>query len=302
MDRLEAMGIFLAVAETGSLTAAARRLGMPLTSISRKLAELEGHLGTRLIARSTRRLALTDEGSAYHPRCKRILADVEEAERDAADRQASLRGEIVLSAPIVFGRLHVLPAVTGFLDLHPSVQIRMLLSDRNAHLLEDEIDVAVRIGSLRDSSMIASRVGAVRRVVCASPAFLERHGSPRTPADLATMPCIGFDLAGASAPWRFPGPRGRDVEITVPQRLTVTGAEAALDAAVAGLGLTRILSYQAASAVADGLLRVVLQAYEPEPIPVHLLHQGREPLRLRRFLDFAAPVLSDRLSGLARMP
>ncbi|WP_117193559.1 LysR family transcriptional regulator [Rhizobium terrae] len=304
MDRLEAMSAFVAAAETGSLTAASRRLNMPLPTVSRKLAELEAHLGTRLLARSTRRLAVTDAGGIYFQSCRRILDEIAEAERAAAGELSAPKGDLVVTAPIVFGRLHVLPLVSEFLSLYPQINIRLLLSDRNAQLLEDHIDLAVRIGKLADSSMVAMRVGHVRWIVCGSTAFFAQHGIPARPEDLAGKPVVTFDALGSTS-WTFtqPGKR-RERAVEVCSRLWVNTAEAALDAAIAGVGLTRVLSYQAAGPVGKGLLQIALQPFEPAAAPVHLVHQaqGAMPFKLRSFLDFAAPRLRRRLDDIALEP
>jgi DNA-binding transcriptional LysR family regulator len=193
MNRLDAMSVFVAVAESGSLSGASRNLGIPLPTVSRKLAELETHLGTRLFIRSTRKLALTVAGAAYLPACKRILEQIRDAERAASGEYLSPRGDLVVTAPIVSGRLHVLPVINEFLASYPEIDVRLVLSDRNVHLIDDRVDLAVRIGALQDSSMIATRVASVRRVVCASPAFLASVGAPKVPADLSKLACITFD-------------------------------------------------------------------------------------------------------------
>ena len=300
MDRLEAMSILVAVVEAGSFTGASRRLNIPLPTVSRKLAELEEYIGTRLLTRSTRRLMLTEAGTTYVVACKRILDEVGEAERLAAGEHLVPKGELVITAPIVFGRLHVVPVVSEFLEMNPDIKVRMLLSDRNVHLLEDHIDIALRIGTLPDSSLVATRVGSVRQVACGSPDYFAKHGVPQEPGDLADMPCVTFDVLGSPMTWTFTGGRkNRKRTVPVHSRLSVNTAEAALAAAIAGVGMTRVLSYQAASAVQEGSLWVVLEAFEPAPLPVYLLHstQGALPLKMRSFLDFAAPRLRGRLAA-----
>jgi DNA-binding transcriptional LysR family regulator len=300
MDRLEAMSILVAVVEAGSFTGASQSLKIPLPTVSRKLAELEEHIGTRLLTRSTRRLTLTDAGVTYVAACKRILDEIGEAERAAAGEHLVPKGELVITAPIVFGRLHVVPVVGEFLRTYPDINIRMLLSDRNVHLLEDHIDVALRIGTLPDSSMVATRVGTVRQVVCGSPDYFARNGIPQKPVDLVGMACVTFDVLGSPTTWAFTGgAKGRNHTVAVRSRLSVNTAEAALAAATVGVGVTRVLSYQAANAVHEGLLRIVLEAFEPEPLPVYLLHgtQGPLPLKMRSFLDFAVPRLRGRLAA-----
>ncbi|TIL43725.1 LysR family transcriptional regulator [Mesorhizobium sp.] len=296
MDRLEAMSLFVAAVEVGSLSAAGRRFGIPLATVSRKVSGLERHLKTRLLNRSTRQLTLTDAGHAYLAACHRILDEVGEAERTAAGEYSAPTGELIVTAPIVFGRLHVLPVVTGFLAAYPDVAIRLMLADRIVQLTEEHIDLAVRIGELPDSSLVATRIGSIRRVVCASPAYLAEHGTPETPKDLAAHDCVTFERLTAPAAWTFATGK---TELTVPirSRLRVNTAEAAIDAAIAGIGLTRVLSYQIAAAVRSGTLRAVLEAFEPQPWPVSLVHagQGLLPVKLRAFLDFAAPSMKKRL-------
>jgi DNA-binding transcriptional LysR family regulator len=296
MDRLDAMSVLVAAVETGSLSAASRKLRTPLPTVSRKVSELEAHLGTRLLIRSTRRLTLTDAGASYVAACRRILEQVGEAERAAAGEYNAPRGELIVTAPLAFGRLHVLPVVDNFLALFPQINVRLVLADRNVHLIDDDIDMAVRIGALPDSRMVATRVGFVRRVVCGSPAYFAGHGTPGTPEDLSGLDCVAFDALESATEWLFP----RERPVPVRSRLSVNTAEAAIDAAVAGVGITRVLSYQAARAVQDGKLQVVLAAFEPEPAPVHLVHaaQGTLPLKMRAFLDFAAPRLRKALAGI----
>lgn len=297
MDRLDAMSLFVATVEAGSLSAASRRLGIPLATVSRRLSDLEKHLRTRLLNRSTRRLTLTDAGQAYLVACRRILNEVSEAERAAAGEYISPTGELVVTAPVVFGRLHVLPIVTGFLAAYPDVNIRLTLSDRITQLVDEHIDLAVRIGELPDSAMVATRVGSIRRITCASPDYFARHGTPSRPEEIAGRDCITFEGLAAPAAWSFVIGKSETL-VPVRSRLQVNTAEAAIDAAIAGLGLAKVLSYQADAAVRGGKLSVVLEAFEPPPWPVSLVHagQGRLPVKLRAFLDFAAPRLKERLS------
>ncbi|WP_341318907.1 LysR family transcriptional regulator [Paraburkholderia sp. IMGN_8] len=300
MDRLEAMSIFVAAAETGSFSAASRKLGTPLPTVSRKVAELEVHLNARLLVRSTRRLTLTDAGVAYLAACKLILEQVTDAESAASGEYSTPRGDLVVTAPMVFGRLHLLPIVNDFLATFPEIAVRLVLADRTLHLLDEHIDVALRIGRLPDSSMVATQVGTVCRVVCGSPHFLAGSGRPKTPADLARFACVNFDALPSGAIWTFAA-RGARLEQSVPirPRLSVNTAEAAIDAAIAGVGLTHVLSYQAARAVEEGKLQLVLREFEPEPIPVSLMHagQGPLPLKTRSFIDFAVPRLRAALLG-----
>ena len=301
MDRLEAMSIFAVVVEAGSFTAASRRLGVPLPTVSRKVAELEAHLSARLLIRTTRKLTLTDAGEAYLAASRKILEQVAEAERAASGEYLTPRGDLAIAAPIVFGRLHVLPAVNAFLAAFPDINVQLVLSDRNADLIGDQIDLAVRIGPLHDSSMVALRVGAVRQVVCASPDFLAARGVPKTPGDLLALPCVTFGATAATS-WAFAS-KGRALRpVPVRSRLVVNTAEAAIDAATAGVGIARLLSYQVASAISERRLKIVLADFEPPPLPVHLIYpaQTHPPLKLRRFLEFAAPQLKKALAGIDR--
>lgn len=300
MDRLESMSILLEVVEAGSLSAAGRRVGMPLATVSRKVSELETHLGTRLFNRSSRRLMLTDVGRTYVAACKRILEDVGDAERAASGEYSAPKGDLVVTAPIVFGRLHVLPVAMEFLKAFPDINIRMVLADHAVNLLEDQIDLAVRIGALPDSSLIAARVGSIRRVVCGSPGYFAKRGVPQSPSELDAHDCVAFEGLMSPVSWTFTI-GGSDVSVAIHARLIVNTAEAAIDAAIAEVGITRVLSYQIASAVWAGALVVVLQKFEPVPWPVSLVYPGQRPvpLKLRAFLDFAAPRLKARLSQSA---
>ncbi|MBZ9978694.1 LysR substrate-binding domain-containing protein [Mesorhizobium sp. BR-1-1-10] len=297
MDRLEAMSLFVAAAAGGRLSPPPRHSDVPLATVSRKVSELERYLKTRLLNRSTRRLTLTDAGHAYLAACRRILDQVGDAERTAGGEYSAPTGELIITAPIVFGRLHVLPVVTDFLAAYPLVDIRLTLGDRISQLAEDHIDLAVRIGRLPDSRMVAIRVGSIGHVVCASPAYLAGRGIPETPGDLEAHSCITFEGLGSLATWTFTVDKA-DFVVPVRSRLRVNTAEAAIDAAIAGVGVTRVLSYQIVAAARSGTLRPVLRDFEPEPWPVNLVHagQGRLPVKLRAFLDFAAPRLRERLA------
>ncbi len=297
MDRLDAMSVLLGVVDAGSLSGGARLLGTPLSTVSRKISELEALLGTRLLVRSTRRIVLTEAGCSYVAACKRILADVEEAERAAAGEYSAPKGDLAITAPVVFGRRHVLPLVVEFLEMYPEIDIRLILVDRMVHLLEDHVDLAVRIGSLPDSSLVATRLGEIRRIVCGSPAYFAQHGFPQSLSDLSAHACITMNGLTSPAAWTFASGRVEET-VGVRSRLTVNTAEAAIDAAVAGLGVTRVLSYQVASMQRAGLIDIVLRDFEPAPWPVSLVHagQGLLPIKLRAFLDYAGPRLRSALS------
>jgi DNA-binding transcriptional LysR family regulator len=300
MDRLEAMSILVRVAEMGSFSAASRRLGMPLATVSRKVNDLESRLGTRLLARTTRKVTLTDVGAAYLASAKRILDEVDATERIAAGEFHQPRGELILTAPVLFGRLHVLPVVAEFLAAYPQINVRLVLSDQNLHLIDDHVDVAARIGPLPDSRMVASRIGSMRTVVCASPRLLAGHSTPRTPQDLAMLPCVNFGFLTPVSTWPFRSKSGSGMtEVPIAPRLSVSTAEAAVWAAAQGVGVTRVLHYQCAAALDDGSLQIILADFEPEPLPVHLIHAGGGTLasKTRSFLDFAAARLRQRLAA-----
>lgn len=299
MDRLEAMSVFAAVVDGGSLSAAGRRLNMPLANVSRKLADLESHLKVRLITRSTRKLVLTDAGRDYLAACRQILEQVDEAERAAAGAYANVKGQLVVAAPIVFGRLHVVPVAAEFLERHPEVDLQLRLGDRNVNLIEEHVDVALRIGALPDSNLVTTQVGLIGRVVCASPGYLQRFGTPQKLDDLAGHRCISFDSLDAATVWSFASGSGEKRQMAVHSRLTVSTADAAISAAVLGLGLTRVLSYQVADALHEGTLVRVLVDDEPPALPASLIYpgQGRLPMKTRAFIDFAAGRMRERLQG-----
>jgi DNA-binding transcriptional LysR family regulator len=292
MDRLDAMSILVAVVEAGSFSAASRRLGVPLPTVSRKISDLEGHLGTRLLIRSTRKLVLTEAGAHYVAVSKRILEQVRDAERAASGEYSAPRGDLIITAPVVFGRLHVLPAIAEFLAAYLEIDVRLVLSDRNMDLIGDHLDLALRIGPLPDSSLVALRLGVVRPVVCGSPAYFASHGVPKTPAELSKLTTVIFDGLGTANSWEFYMPELKAVRaLPLHSRLSVNTAESAVDAAIAGVGVTRVLSYQVARATAERKLQIVLSKYEVEPLPVNFVYggQGLLPLKVRAFLDFAAP-------------
>jgi DNA-binding transcriptional LysR family regulator len=301
MDRLEAMTFFMTAVETGSFSAAGRQLGVPLPTISRRVAELEERLNARLLVRSTRKLTLTEAGEAYLVACRTILEQVGDAERTASGEYTAPRGDIVVTAPIVFGRLHLLPIINDFLAAFSQIHVRLVLSDRTLHLADDRIDVAVRVGHLPDSTLVAAGVGTVCRVVCGSPSYIAGAGRPKTPADLIDHACVNFEALASGPVWTFAVARGKkqDQPALIHPRLSVNTAEAAIDAAIAGVGLTHVLSYQVAHAVEQGALTLVLRDYEPEPIPVSVVRAGEklQPLKTRTFIEFVVPRLRKALTG-----
>ena len=292
MDRLDELAIFVAIVEAGSLVGASRRLRRSPPAITRALSSLENRLGVRLVDRTTRRLAPTEAGNLFAERARTLLAGYEEVLLGAS--QAPIRGVLRITAPVQFGRRHVAPIVSAFLNEYPDVGVELSLNDRNVDLIEEGLDLAVRIGALADSSLVARQVGSVRRVVVASPAYLARRGVPRTPSDLASHDTI-FGMARSLArEWRFgPSPRGPQVRLL--PRLLVDDVETQLQAAQAGRGIARVLSYQVAEELAAGSLVRLLQDFEPEPLPVQLVTLSRNYLtpKVRAFLDTAVRIFRD---------
>ncbi len=300
MDRLDAMQVMLTAVECGSLSKASRKLGQPLATVSRKVSELESHLKADLLIRSSKGLELTPAGRTFVMSARTILEQLTEAERSAAGEYTAPKGDLVVTAPTMFGRLHVLPVVIAFLKAFPEVSVELVLTDRVTHFVDDQVDVALRIGNLPDSSLIATRLGAVRRVTCASPTYLASRAAPAVPQDLADHDVISFESVSAPTIWRY-WSDGNELAIPLRSRLSVNTIDAAIDAGVKGAGVVRALSYQVASHVHDDLLRLLLEASEPTPRPVHLVYDKhkRLPLKLRAFVDFVVPRLRDRLTAAA---
>jgi DNA-binding transcriptional LysR family regulator len=299
MDRIEQLSAFVAVAEAGAFVGAARRLGRSPAALTRAVAALEDRLGVRLFTRTTRVVTLTDAGRRRLEPARAVLRSVAALESDAATEQREALGTLVVTASVVFGRLHVLPIVASFLRSHAAVDVRVLFDDDVLPLVERGIDVGVRIAHLPDSSLKAVRVGSVTRSLYASPAYLAAHGEPATPADLARHTCLAVTAAGQTPDrWGF-GRGGRTVRIA--PRLVGNLAEPVIDAAVAGLGITRVLSYMVDHLVRAGALRPVLERFAPPPIPVHVVHPaGRHlPLRTRLFVDLAVETLRGRFDRRA---
>lgn len=301
MDRLEAMSIVLAVAEAGSLSAAARQQKTPLATVSRKVSELEEHLQTKLFNRSSRMLALTDAGRSYIAAAKRILADVAEAERAASGEYTTPRGELTISAPVALGRMYLQPVLAEFLTTFPEVDVQLDLQDRAANLLEEHVDVALRIGALADSSLIAVRIGEIRRVMCASPAYLKSRGTPKSPDDLSAHDCISYPPIQSPSTWRFKRDKTEYV-VPVRSRLVVGNLESACDAARSGIGITVALSHHVAEAIKSGELTPLLQDFQPPSQPVSFVYSPNRfmPVKLRAFLDFTLPRLKTRLGDLPK--
>ncbi|MFE1599819.1 LysR family transcriptional regulator [Methylobacterium sp. ID0610] len=285
MDRWQAMRIFAKVAETASFTETARLMHMSPPAVTRAVAALEDTIGARLFVRTTRSVKLTEAGGRYYEDCRRILADIVEAEAAAAGSYATPSGTLALTASVLFGQMHVLPIVTDYLDTYPTMAARTLFVDRPVNIVEEGIDVAIRIGHLSDSGFTAARVGSVRRVICGSPAYFERHGVPTTPADLKDHRIAVSTGAWASPEWRF----GRDERVTIRPVLQSNTNEAPIAAALAGWGLTRVLHYQIGPALIEGRLQIVLADHEEPPLPIHVLYpEGRHaPAKVRTFVDLA---------------
>ena len=302
MDRIGSVAAFVEVAERRSFAEAARRLGRSPTAITRAIGELEARLGVRLLNRTTRAVGVTEAGERFLAGARRVLADLDEIERAAVGEGTAPRGELRVTAPILFGRLHVSPIMIEFLERFPDVSVALSLIDRPVDLVEEGLDVAVRIGALAESSAIASRVGALHRIVVASPDYLARCGTPKAPAELGAHAIIAFSGMEGADRWVFRG-QGGEASVAIRPRLVVTTAEAAVDAARAGFGVTRVLSYQAADDIARGSLRRLLQAHEGAELPVHLLYPGgrHPPPKLRAFLDFAVPRLRRRCEQIRRV-
>jgi len=297
MDRLHLINVVVAVADASSFAGAARKLGLSPPAVTRAINELERSLGVRLLTRTTRVVRLTEAGARYVEDCRRILAELADAEESARGAHGEPRGHLSVTAPVLFGALYVTPVLTEYLQVHTGVTASGLFLDRVINLVEEGVDVAVRIAELPDSSLQAIRVGQVRRVICASPAYLVKHGTPGTPGDLKDHCLISPGGVLPAGEWRL-GRDGAARPVRVEPRLVTTTNDAALGAAVGGFGITRLLSYQVAEPVRDGRLLILLREYEPEPVPVHVVHrEGRNASRkVRAFLDLAIDRLRGQLS------
>lgn len=292
MDRLQAMTTFVAVVDSGGFASAARKLNLSPPVVTRAVAELEERLGLRLLTRTTRFVRVTDAGARFAEDCRRILADLEEAETVATGTHAAPRGTLSLTAPVLFGQLHVTPILVRYLQQYPEVDAQCLFLDRVVNVVEEGIDVAVRIGELPDSSLQAARVGRVRRVLVAAPAYLKAHGVPQRPEDLARHTIASATGVTPVSDWRF-SDGGKPLMQRLQPRMRTTTNDSAIAAAVAGLGITRLLSYQVAAHVQGGSLQIVLEDFETAPLPVHVVHhEGRRASqKVRAFVDLAVDSL-----------
>lgn len=292
MDRLHLIGVFVTVVDTGGFGAAARKLGVSPPAVTRAVNELENKLGVRLLARTTRIVRVTDAGAQYAEDCRRILAEMEEADESVSGMRGAPRGMLTVTAPVLFGARFVTPIVTGYLRRYLDASACCWFFDRVVNLIDEGVDVAVRIGELPDSSMQAARVGRVRRVICASPAYLSQQGRPETAGDLAQHTLIAARAVTPTPEWQLQMAGGLQ-RVKVQPRMTTTSNDAAIAAAVSGFGLTRVLSYQVADQLRSGSLMAVLEDHEPPPLPIHVAHrEGRHANRkVRAFLDMAIEAL-----------
>lgn len=289
MDRLYLMTVFVAVAEEESFAGAARRLGMSPPAVTRAIAALEDRLGVKLLNRTTRHVRATDAGQRYLDDARRVIAAADEADEAAVGINAQPRGHMTVTAPVLFGRMYVMPGIVEYLRAYPDTTVSALFLDRVVNMLEEGVDVGIRIGELSDSSYRAVRVGHVRRVICASPAYLKQHGIPQTPQDLRQHEVIVASSMSQSVEWRFVD-QGEPVSVRIKPRLTVSSNDGAIEAALQGLGVTRLMSYQVAPLLAKGKLKVVLSEFESPRVPIHIIHrEGRHAsIKMRAFIDLMA--------------
>ena len=297
MDRLEAMSVIVAVTETGSFSAASRRLRTPVATVSCKVTELEARLKAQLFQRSSRRVTLTDAGRSYIDACKRIIEQVDDAEREVSGEYRVPKGDLAVTSPWGLGHTHLLPLAVEFLTAYPQIALRLMLTDRVVNTVAENVDVAIRIGILPDSSMIATRIGSIRVVVCGNPTYLAKRGTPKELSDLRNHDCITIDEVASPSTWKF-GKGNRPIVVPIRSRLTVNTSEAAVLAAISGVGLARVMSYKMDAAKRAGTLAVVLDEFEPEPLPAHIVYAERKPvpLKLRAFLNWMTPRLKARLA------
>jgi DNA-binding transcriptional LysR family regulator len=287
MDRLHMMEVFAAVADQGGFAKAAKMRRLSPPAVTRAITALEDRLGTRLFLRTTRSVRLTEAGQRFLADTGRILHDIEEAEEAAAGAHRVPRGVLHVTAPVLFGRIYVASVLRDYLDLYPTVTAEVLFVDRVVNIVEDGIDVAIRIGPLPDSSLTAIRIGTVRRVLFGSPSYFAQHGTPQHPSELGHHRVIASDAGPPPIRWRFEHD-GAELEVAVKPLMLVNNLDTAIEAALSGWAMSRTLSYQIAPRVADGALRIVLPDFEPEPLPIHIVHQEgrRASAKLRSFVDF----------------
>lgn len=288
MDRLHLINVFVSVVDANGFAGAARKLNISPPAVTRAISELEAHLGVRLLTRTTRVVRVTEAGARYVEDCRRILAELAEADESVSGLHAAPRGRLTLTAPALFGALFVTPIVTEYLQRYPEVTASCWFLDRVVNMVDEGVDIGVRIGELPDSSLQAIRVGRVRRVICAAPSYLKRHGAPQTPGDLTAHTIVSASGVTPTPEWRLVE-NGAPKLVKLQPRMTTTTNDSAVAAAVAGFGLTRLMSYQVAEHVREGRLQFVLSEFETAPLPVHLVHrEGRHASqKARAFLDLA---------------
>lgn len=303
MDQLGAMRVFVEVVEAGGFTAASRATRIPLPTVSRKIAELENHLGIQLLIRSTRKVSVTDGGHRYYEDARRILEDIDTVERQAAGEYQSPKGLLTITSPPMLGRVHVLPIVNDFMQRHDEVEVRLVFTTRVLDLPDEQVDLGIRIGTPSGSALTVLQAGSVRQITCASPAYLDTHGRPSSPEDVTRHRCITFSPSGAQLPWAFRMPSGKALDVAVRPKLSfLMSGEASVDATLQGVGLTQMYSYAAAPHVAAGDLEIVLKDFEIEPSPVNLVlpHGQRVPQKVKSFTDLAVPALKERFAAASR--
>ncbi|RTL54050.1 MAG: LysR family transcriptional regulator [Bradyrhizobiaceae bacterium] len=295
MDRLESMATFVRVVEAGSLSAAARLIPTSLTSVSRQVSALEAHLGTQLLRRTTRKLLLTEDGRLFYDRAKTILGELSEIEATLSSGKDGPSGRLHVSSPVLFGRLLLAPLLPAFLQQYRDVSVNLLLVDRVVNLVEEDVHVALRVGHLPDSQLVARKLAEVRMIVCASPDYLKQHGTPRTPSDLSAHDCLAFSDVPGSAEWYFQGPKGR-IGVRVAGRLWINNLDALVAAAIDGAGLVRVPSWQVSGEIASGRLTRVLTDHERPPVPINVLFQPSKMSspKIRVFVDYLVEKLTHR--------
>jgi DNA-binding transcriptional LysR family regulator len=294
------MRVYLAVVEKQGFSSASRSLGISLPTVCRKIAELEEHLGAQLLIRSTRKLVVTDAGRRYYESVRHILDGLDEVEAEAAGEYRSPKGQLTITAPALFGRLHILPILRDFMAEHPTITARLLFTNFVLNLLDEHADLGIRIGTLNEDSLVARKVGEVRHCYCASPGYLESRGLPRRPEDIEKHDCITFQKSSEAIAWMFKSPANGHYGVTIQPKISVNLADAAAEAARDGGGLIWLFSYQAAPYLAEGSLIPVLAEFEPDPVPLSIVYPGDRVItqRARCFIDFAAPRLQSALVKL----
>jgi DNA-binding transcriptional LysR family regulator len=301
MDRLAAMRVFVAVVDAQGFSAASRVLRMPLSTVSRKIAELESHIGAQLLTRSTRKVIVTDSGWHYYEDARRILDAVEDAEHRVSGEYQQPKGHLTITAPTLFGRRIMLPIATSFMRIHHDISIRFQLTNAVVDLLAEHINLGIRIGRLADSSMIATQAGTIREIVCASPDYLSQYGRPLAPGELAGHQCITYARSDAPKEWLFKSATAQILRVPIQTKLALNSVEGVVIAAVQDAGVAMVYSYQAAHHIADGRLAIILSDYEIDPLPVSFIYPQGElvPQKVRAFIDFAMPRLRERLEIVA---